>query len=169
MFFVKFISAVIESMRRTNTVNGRSRYDPRTGVDVAPFGIDSAPPEGWTAVYLPSECDDAQAVVGYVNEKAIMETGNTRLYSSGDLDIRVLADSTIEIGGNTKNLVRFQELETGFNQLRSDLNTLITTYNTHTHPVVVAGSPGVASATTATGTPSSASISAAKIEEIKTL
>lgn len=162
----KFISAITGNNRRTVTVNGTGRYNPRTASDVAPYGIDSVPPqEGWTAVYAYTAADDDQVLIGYVNEKAIAEYGNTRIYSAGTLDIKVKSDSTIEIGGNAKNLVRFQELETGFNQLRSDLNNLITTFNAHVHPTP----SGPSSPTTTPGTASTASIAGAKINEIKTL
>ena len=65
-------------------------------------------------------------------------------------------------------MVRFSELETGFNELKDDFNNFISTvYNTHIHPGVLSGGAST-SPTPSTGSSSSADISAAKIDEIKT-
>jgi hypothetical protein len=55
-------------------------------------------------------------------------------------------------------MTRFEELETGFNQLKSDFNSFLT----HVH-----GGPGTPPAPPVL--PSTASISGAKINEVKTL
>jgi hypothetical protein len=75
-------------------------------------------------------------------------------------------------------MVRYQELETGFNQLKNDhndlvnkYNDLVTKFNTHVHSGVTTG-PGASGPTSLTGqaeNESSADISGAKIDEIKTL
>lgn len=172
MILSKFISAILKNSRREVTVNGSGRYDPRTASDVAPYGIDSCPPqEGWTAIYANTGADDAQVLLGYVNEKAIAEYGNTRIYSAGNLDIKVKSNNTIEIGGNAKNMVRFQELEAGFNQLVTNFNNHVAIFNAHIHPGVVTatGAPVTVSPSVTPSVPSTASIAAAKINEIKTL
>lgn len=61
--------------------------------------------------------------------------------------------------------VQFSALQTAFNQLKSDLNTLISTYNGHTHVAPSGG--GATGAPSAPGVASSADMSGAKIEGIK--
>ena len=62
--------------------------------------------------------------------------------------------------------VRFSDLKTGFDQLKSDFNNFITQkYNLHTHPVIAVGSP--TSPTTLIGTSSTSSIDSAKIDTIE--
>ena len=82
-------------------------------------------------------------------------------------------DSTMEIGGSSDNMVRYSELQSAYNQLKSDFDNLVNSYNTHIHvttaTVGATAVPGVLLPTTATETPSSGDISGAKIEEIKTL
>ena len=75
-------------------------------------------------------------------------------------------DETIEIGGDTDFMVRYSELESAFNELRDDFNNLVTKFNTHVHPSPAGGSTGP---TPTGGTPSTADITGAKINEIKTI
>ena len=83
----------------------------------------------------------------------------------------MLNNGTMQVLGTGDFFVRFNELQTGFNQLRQDLNDHITNYNAHVHTTtatVGTGPPGVISATTSQSTSSSASIDTARIEEIET-
>ena len=68
--------------------------------------------------------------------------------------------------GGTDFAAGFNDLKTGFDTLRSELNAFITVFGTHVHTGVTAGSvssgpPG------APAVPATATIDAAKIEEIK--
>lgn len=72
----------------------------------------------------------------------------------------------MEIGGNANFAARFNELKSGFDQLLGDHNALVSKYNTHVHPGVVVG-PGSSLVTPSIESPSTASIDAAKIDEIK--
>lgn len=85
--------------------------------------------------------------------------GEQKLYSSdvGTIMgfINLLVDGTIEINGNADFAVRYNALETAFNQLQTD-------FDTHIHPVTTApGSTGVPTA------PSTADITGAKVDEVK--
>jgi len=80
-------------------------------------------------------------------------------------------DTVWEINGNADFAVRFGALETAYNQLKSDFDTFVTTYNSHIHittatvgPTAV---PGVISPTVSTGSPSTGDISGAKVDNIK--
>lgn len=87
--------------------------------------------------------------------------GEKRLYSrDGNGDIAaflfLLSSGIMQLNGTGDFLARFNELESGFNTLKSDHNSFLT----HVHGP--AGSPPVPVAP-----PSTASISSAKIEEIE--
>lgn len=123
----------------------------------APFGVDSNPIEGMIAIHTNTSVDGKPAVIGYINPDQVAEVGEMRIFSTdsdGELQtyIHLKNDGTMEIGGNTKHMTRFEELKVGFDQLRTD-------FNAHVH----AGN-GVPPTT-----PSTASIDDSKIDEIKTL
>ena len=90
--------------------------------------------------------------------------GEKRLYSrDGNGDIAaflfLLSSGIMQLNGTGDFLARFNELESGFNTLRDNLNSAVFTVQ-----VVPATGTG---ATTGIVTPSTASISSAKIEEIE--
>jgi hypothetical protein len=148
------------------------KSDVRTAIEVGPFGVDSNAPKDTVAAYSDTAVKGQSVIVGYVNTRQEAGVGEYRTYavdSSGDVAFYtwIKANGTMEIGGDTDNMVRYSELETAFNQLRDDFNDFVnTTYNLHQHPTAAVGPPSVP---TVTGTPSTADITAAKINEIKTL
>lgn len=147
---------------------GMGKDDTQECLIAAPAGIDANPIKDLRAIY--DTAIDQNVVIGFLNKNQVADIGEIRLFSvdeSGDLQtfLWVKNDGTIEFGGNVGNLTRFQELETGFNQLKSDFNSFVSTYNTHVH----ATPSGTSSPTPSTGTPSTADISGAKIDELKTL
>ena len=172
--FVKIISSEKDSLaRRVIKFFRYGNSDVQTAIESAPHGIDSVPFKDLVGVYAKTSSSGKTALIGYLIKDRLADVGETRLFSTdeqGGLQtyIWLKNDATIEIGGGTDNMVRFSELETAFNQLKQDFNTFVTaTYNTHTHISAAPASP------TATplpvGTSSSADISGAKIDEIKTL
>lgn len=173
MYLIKVISNAIESGFRKIKVRRLGSGDIQTPRQAAPFGIDSAPRAGMVAVYSETGKRGKPVIVGYLNKSLLAQDGETRFYSvkaNGDLStfIWLNDDGTMQIGGSEKNMVRFQELETGFNQLKTDLNNLVSAYNAHVHTGVTTG-PGSSGPTASQGTASTASIEDAKIDEIKTL
>jgi hypothetical protein len=171
--FVKVISNAIESGFRKIKIRRYGNDDLQTPAQSTPFGIDSAPPKGMIAVYAETHKKGKPVIIGYLNKSLLAADGETRIFSlqaNGTLAtfIWLKADGTMQIGGNTKNMVRFQELESGFNQLKADFNSFITTYNSHVHSGVTTGG-GSSGPTAGSGSQSSASIAGAKINEIKTL
>jgi hypothetical protein len=96
--------------------------------------------------------------------------GNSYTYTVGEAHtyndngfVRLTEDGNIELNGAVDFAVRFNELLTAFNQLRTDLNNFIVTYNTHTHADPSSGSTGPPSSP---GTNSSADVSSAKVENV---
>lgn len=74
----------------------------------------------------------------------------------------------ITINQGTDFAVRYNELESAYNQLKSDHDDLVQAFNTHVHATAAPGAPSPP--TPAAGIPASAStgdISGAKINEIK--
>ena len=176
MNVTKTISTSIKNAVRFVKFLRMGKSDVQECRQASPFGVDSAPIEGMAAIYAKTSEVGKPVIIGYVNKNQIAEAGEYRTFST-DSDggvqfyIHLKNDGTAEIGGDTDNMVRFQELETGFNNLKSDFNNLVLRYNTHVHPYVglPATTPGVTSATASSGSASTADISSAKIDEIKTL
>jgi len=148
-------------------VSGNGGKDIREAYQVAPHGIDAKPYPKLKAIYARTDADEAPVIIGYININLIAEDGETRLFSTDSdgqqvFSIHLKNDGTCELGGDADFLVRFNELKSGFDAFKSDVNSFITTkYNTHTHASVGAVPVPLGSASTA-------SIDAAKIDEIKT-
>lgn len=139
----------------------------------SPWGIDSNPIKDMVAVYDMSGCNGEGIILGYVHKHNIAAVGETRLFCTNDNDeeqfyVWLKKDGTLELGGNSNHLVKYQELKTAFDQLRTDFNNLVSVFNTHVHAGVTTGG-GSSGVTPTTGTASTADMSTAKINEIKTL
>ena len=142
---------------------------------ILPFGLDVHPPvgskvfidEAGEAYKLAVAVDDeigpnseeGESIIYSISEGAIV--ASTYYKNNGDIEIQSVAGGyvnirkggNVEINGVADNMVRFSALETAFNQLKSDFDN---------HTQVVVG--GVAQAPAN----SSADISAAKIDNVKT-
>jgi len=98
-----------------------------------------------------------------------MSDGEKKMYSiaSGAISafINLLNTGIIELNGNADFAVRYNALETAFDELKTDFNNFVTTvYNVHNHPTAPTGP---VSPPSATGSSSAADITGAKIDEIK--
>jgi hypothetical protein len=149
--------------------------DTQTMDQVAPFGVDANPIKDMVAVYAPTSEKGETVVIGYINKNQVAGPGEHRLFSvdaNGEVKffIWLKSDGTLQIGGDTKNLVRYQELESAFNSLKQSHNELVNAFNTHMHATAGTGPPSIP--TPGSGIPAQpadADITPAKIEEIKTL
>lgn len=98
-----------------------------------------------------------------------LNEGDKKIYGgSVDSTIIMRADGTIEANGKNDNAVRFDELSLAFDELKTDLNDMITTWNTFAAAYVpgspvLQGTPPTASTTSS----STADISDAKVETVK--
>jgi len=147
-------------------ISGNVNKDIRLGPVIS---TDDTAINGSNLVTLPKV--DSFVMVTFINET----TGFISLYSEVDKILRKVGDryiqideDFIEVGGATDFMVRFSVMETAFNTLKTDFNNLIIAYNAHVHPGVTAGGAST-SATPSTGSSSSADISGAKIDEVKTI
>jgi hypothetical protein len=140
-----------------------------------PFGFDCMPIKDMKSVYTQTANMAEPVLIGFINLDLVSEPGESGLYSTDDegalqIYLRLKKDGTIHFGGDTGNLTRYQELETAFNQLKSDHNSLVTAFNTHMHATAATGPP--VPPTPGAGIPavaSTADITGAKINEFKTL
>lgn len=174
--FVKVISDEISNLgTRIVKILRYGLDDKQTAVQVAAPGVDASPIKDMIAVYAPTAEKGQTAIVGYINKNQIAEAGEHRIFSQnadGEVQfaIHLKADGTAEVGGADDNMVRFSKLQEAFNQLKSDHNDLVNAFNAHMHPTAGTGPPSPP--TPGTGIPaqpSTADISPAKIDEIKTL
>lgn len=174
---VKVISTQEEAeTRRLIKVLGLGKEDVQEHFQVSSFGDDSNPVKDMVAIYAETNDIGHPVIIGYINKNQIADVGEKRIFST-DIDGNVVFylhlknDGTAEFGGDSRHMVRYEELESAFNQLKSDFNSHVAAYNSHVHPFVglAAGVPGVTVVTTSAANPSSADISGAKIDEIKTL
>ena len=174
---VKVISSKTDDQdRRLVKSLGWGDDDVQENITASSFGDDSHPVKDMIAIYSDTTDIGEPVIIGYVNKDQISKVGEKRIFST-DADgvlsfaLHLKNDGTAEFGGDADFMVRYNELETGFNALKSDLNTFISTFNAHVHPFVglAVGVPGITTPTTTAGSPSSADISGEKINEIKTL
>lgn len=173
---VKVISSAIEEGLRKIKVQRLGKSDIQTPFQGNPAGIDSQPIPGLKAIHAQTGEKGEPVIIGYINEELLAADGEIRVFSldsDGVLQAYLMAknDGILEVNGSADFMVRYSELETAYDQLKSDFDNFVSTYNTHTHPVpgVTAGAVSVvASVTTATGSPSTGDISGAKIDNVKT-
>ncbi len=140
---------------------------PKTADQVSSFGDDSSPVKDMAAIYANTSEVGDNIIIGYINKNQISKPGEKRIFSlkpdgSLSFEIHLKDDGTCSIGPNaTDNAVRFSQLKIAFDQLRTDFNALVTAYNAHQH-----AAPAGASPPTVPGSPSTADVSGAKIDQI---
>ncbi|RDY57721.1 hypothetical protein [Flagellimonas nanhaiensis] len=104
------------------------QYGPRTAVEVSPFGVDSNPLKDMTAVYSKTAEMGEPVILGYINKNQISKQGETRIYSLGSdgnlaFSVHLKTDGTIEIGGNSDFMVKFNPLDAGLKNQDTQINT----------------------------------------------
>lgn len=135
---------------------------------MASAGEDVNPPVGNRVLILDVGAAYKIAIAADDGIEPSMDEGEKKLYSidGGAISafINLLNTGILELNGNADFAVRFNALQTAFDQLVTDFNNLVTVHDTHMHPTAATGSPSLP---TITGTASSADMSGAKIDEIK--
>lgn len=140
MNLVKIYSTAIDLLKRR--VPKFLRFglrDVQTAQVVAPYGIDSHPIKNTIAAYSETSDKGSPIILGYINISKMPEAGSEqhaaigelRLYStnaSGEQKIYIWLknDGTIELGGSTRNVVKYQELDAGLQQMATDINVELT-------------------------------------------
>lgn len=128
ILFVKVVKSASEFVKFLRF--GKS--DVGTAQQARPHGIDSLPPEGATGVYVKSSNSADPALLGYVGGTSGVEAGETRIYATDatgaeKFSILLKKDGTVEIGGNSDNLVGYGGLDAGLQTLVTDLNAKLAT------------------------------------------
>ena len=114
--------------------------------------------------------------IGGTNQSIAPDTnrGERRLYSVSENGseiksiIKLKNDGILELNGATDSAVLFSELATAYDQLKSDFDNLVTTFNAHVHVVTTPDTiNGTASPTVTPGTPSTGDITPAESVDVK--
>ncbi|MBE9490873.1 MAG: hypothetical protein IMY67_11305 [Bacteroidetes bacterium] len=139
--------------------------DTQTAIQAAPFGIDSNPVPDLIAVYAQTSEAGRTVLIGYLNKEQVAAVGETRLFATdanGNEQVKgyihLKNDETIEIGGNTDNMIRFSPLDSALQGLIVDLQAELVLIAAGIATGGGAYSPGILNL----------DISASKIEETKT-
>ena len=156
----KYFSATIEAGKRILKV---TQFGTKTAKECRPFGFDSQPPEGWTAIYSETTNKDESVIIGYINKNQLVGAGESRQYSVdalGAVKAYVVCDASgrITLNGNEFSAVRYENLVTGLNANDTLINAEFAKIATAIN-ALVPGSYVV--------TPVSTNITTAKSETIK--
>lgn len=169
----KHISAAVQAGKRILKSLGFGRSDVQESFEVSPWGVDSNPLPDTVSVRAQTSTMGETVVFGYVFENKIAEPGETRFFSTdGDGNevayVYMRKSGDLELNGTGDNAVRFSELKTGFEQLKSDYNNFLIAFNTHTHPTAAPGpvSPPTPIPGSIPATASTASIDGAKVDTV---
>lgn len=162
--FVKVISTEIKKAQRVIKILRLGLSDVQTAEESVPFGIDSAVPKDFIAIYAPTSAKGT-VIIGYLNKNQLAETGEMRIYSTNSagnevkMYIHLKTDGTAVFGGEADNLVRFTPVDDAIKDIKAFLQQEL--------PLIAAGiATGGGSYTP--GTPTF-DVADAKIEEFKTL
>lgn len=161
---VKILSSALNSMVRVIKVQRYGKDDIQTCNEIMPAGFDSSPIKDMVALYAPTNEKGETNIVGYINKNQKAKPGEVRMYSTDASGSELFYtwlkdDGTCELGGDADNLVRYLKLDQGVQKMAQDINTELGKI-----------AAGIATAGGAyTVVPIVPNISAAKINEIKTL
>ena len=121
----KLKSVAIEQGQRILKV---MQYGPKTANECGPFGLDSSPLPEYTAIYSETANAGESLIIGYIQKNQIAQQGEARLFSldsKGLLKAEIFckADGTIILNGGGFNAVRYENLNSELQQLKTDMNT----------------------------------------------
>lgn len=161
---VKILSNIVDDFLRRIKVRRYGLHDIQTPAQVAPFGVDSAPPPGMTGIYAQTNKKGKPVLLGYFNKSLLAADGEFRIFSldeSGEVAtfVWLKSDGTMQLGGDAHNAVRFDPLKSGVDHMVTALNAELQKVQ-----VAITGLGGSYTKQDVT-----VDIDAAKIDEIKTL
>lgn len=166
MNLVKTISTEYDKLKRLVIKYTRfGKFDVQTSFESSPYGIDSNPVKDMVALYSTTGENGKTVIVGYLNKDRKAAPGEIRLFSTDDKGALkfytwLKADGTMEVGGNTDNMVRYLKLNEGLQQEVLALNAEFAKVAAAISAII----PGLY-----VPTPIQLDISQSKINEVKTL
>lgn len=122
----KYFSSLIENGKRIIKSRGIGG-SAMTTKECAPFGFDSQPLEGWTAIYAETTNKEEAVVVGYINKNQLVGAGESRMYAVGT-DGQLLGyvynrnDGVLGLNGFDHSSVRFGPLNTAIQAQNTLIN-----------------------------------------------
>lgn len=154
--------------------NGKD--DIQTTEQITPFGVDSNPLKDMVAIYSPTKTKGGNVIIGYINRNQLADIGENRIFSedsSGDLStfIWLKNDGTMQIGGDSDNMVRYSTLKSEYDKTKDVLDSILTILTGAPINEPGNGSPSAlqAALSGALAGKATGDITGSKIEEIKTL
>ena len=104
------------------------QFGAKSASESLPFGVDSNPLKGMTAIYGSTSNNGDTVIFGYIQKNQIADVGETRFFSldaDGNLKafIWLKNDGDIQLNGDDYSSVRFQPLQSGINNKDSLINT----------------------------------------------
>jgi hypothetical protein len=110
------------------------KSDVQTSSLVSSWGIDSKPVKDTLAVHSETQERGETVCLGIIKEFSKTKEGETRIYCTDStgaekFEIYLRNDGKVEFNGSGNFLVKYNELKSGFDQLKSDFNGLVTLYN----------------------------------------
>lgn len=182
----------VERVERNGVTVTEIKANPTGGANTTmtmfpPSGKDPQPLKGDYAVGTSVPGKGRMGVVGFIDpvNVPVSEPGDNRSYSRDETtgttvaqvwikndgsilisndngSVTITPDGVVEINGNTDFAVAFNDMQTAFDQLVTDVNAFVTKFNTHTHNGAV-GAPPVSEQ----AAPSTADMSGAKVDTVK--
>jgi len=115
--FSKYFESTIQQGKRILKV---LQFGAKTANESMPFGIDSQPIKGMTAIYADTSNNSESVIIGYINTNQLSNAGEIRFYSVDENNVLksflwLKNDGTLELNGNTYTAVRFEPLQSGIN------------------------------------------------------
>lgn len=170
------LQTLVQRGRLFITVRKKGLSDTVEAANITPFGFESNPIKDMVAIYSDTETLGDSVILGYVNKNLAAQLGESRMFSTdadGNLKMFVWCknDGKLQLGGTAHHLATFEDLKSGFDTLKSDLNDMKSKWNAFC-AAYVPGSPSVtglpATLGSQTSPASTASIDSSKIDRITT-
>ncbi len=122
----KYNSSIIEKGRRIIKSFVRSKRDVHTSYQVSNWGDDSTPVSGADIIHAETATDET-LIIGTININQKTNPGEKRIFatdSEGNIvvDIYLKNDGTIEMAGDSDNVVKYTPLDTALQSFKNLVN-----------------------------------------------
>lgn len=123
--FSKTDSSIIERAKRILKV---FQFGAKTAKEASPYGFDSSPIKGMTAIYAETSNKSEAVVIGYINKNQLAEIGEARIYSTNEAGatmayIFLKNTGDIHLNGDQYSGVRFEPLAQAVQGMDTAINT----------------------------------------------